>query len=1074
MRACLIPIGALLLAGLSAGSRADEVRFPYLVQLSGKPAASYAGDLPSLKATMPAPGQKLAVASSEVQRYSGYLEQKQRSVMAAIPQARLLHSYKLVYNGFSAMLTDSEARALKSQPGVVAVQREQPRKIDTHYTPSYLGLEGADGLWSKVGGDSKAGENIVIGLIDTGIWPENPAFADRVDSKGAPTSDPAATLAYGAPPASWKGACAAGEGFDVHSCNNKLIGARYYNESFKAHERVLHWTEFDSARDSVNDVSSHGGHGTHTASTAAGNHGVSARIDGVQLGLASGMAPRARIAVYKVCWTYVDENASTGSTNTCYEGDAIAAVEQATSDGVNVLNYSISGNPYTVDDPVDQAFLGAANAGVFIASAAGNSGPYYAPAAHGVPWMTAVAAASHDRHTGALVTLGDGQQFIGASLNAAPLPASPVVLAQDAGATPYASLSEQDQAARRQCFTAADRAVNGASAAGALDPAYVTGRVVVCDRGTSARKDKSVAVKEAGGVGMIMVDNDNGLVFDVQSVPSVHVASGDGYAIKDYVSGHPDARIAMSALGLQASPTPSPTVAYFSSRGPGAAPGLMKPDLAAPGVEVLAGVTPVKTQDERNAIAASGTASGAAWSFYSGTSMASPHVAGLAALLMQQHPSWSPAAIRSALMTTAGPTRDDGYVDPWNGSSPWGQGAGFVRPTLATDPGLVYDLAPVDFIRFLCGAGSLSVSSDQCSQAGKVLDTNLNQPGIVAPALMEQQTFQRSVTNVGGKAAIYTATLSGLPGYTISVTPSSLSLAPGETKSFTVQIKRTTAPHNEWQYGTLDWNDGEHQVHSTVAARAMVLDVYSYVISDKQADNKILPILTGFSTRLTAQKAGLSVAQRTQFTRQAGQWTDFGEADCRAGGSASVAAMHVTIPAGTAGARFATFSEDTAAYGGIGMDYLYLLILNSQGELVGISNWEYSGDQSVLGIEPIPGDYTVCVAVKATAADVSTFSLSSWLVKPGQQDANMKVLTPSVTAPGAGGTIAMSWAGLDPLQRYFGLVQLKVGGKVESNINVFVGKAPVMAQPEERPPAIMGRKPVRVDKMKLQQEPGLV
>ncbi|MYM67790.1 S8 family serine peptidase [Pseudoduganella sp. FT55W] len=1072
MNKLLISAGTLMLLGLVQGVHAAEARMPYLVQLDGKPAASYTGGIASLKATMPVAGQKLALDSPDVQRYGSYLEQKQRSLLAVAPQAKLLHSYKLAYNGFSAMLTRAEARALKAQPGVLSVQREQARQVDTHYTPTYLGLDGPNGLWSKAGGDRKAGENIVIGVIDTGLWPENPAFADRVDAHGAPTFDSSGTLAYGAPPASWKGACVAGEGFSAQSCNNKLIGARYYNDSFKADGRTLHWTEFESPRDSVNAVGSRGGHGTHTASTAAGNHGVTARLDGVAAGLASGMAPRARLAVYKVCWTYNDPDAVEGSTNKCYPGDAIAAVEQAIKDGVNVLNFSISGDPFSVDDPVDQAFLGAANAGIFVATSAGNAGPYYVPSAHGVPWMTAAAAATHDRQTGAEVTLDDGTRFVGASLNSAPLPASRAVLARDAGATPFEQLSEADQAARSQCFTAADRAANGASAAGALDPAYVKDRVVVCERGVNARKDKSVAVKEAGGVGMIMVDNNNGLVFDVQSLPSVHVSTQDGDTIKAYVSSHPDARIAMSAYGLQANPAPSPMVAPFSSRGPGVAPGLLKPDLAAPGVEVLAGVTPVKTEAERNAIAAQGKASGAAWNFFTGTSMASPHVAGLAALLMQQHPDWSPAAIRSALMTTAGPTEPDIYVEPWASNSPWGQGAGMVQPLLATDPGLVYDLAPNDYIRFLCGANSISVSAEQCQQSGKVAATNLNQPSIVAPALMEQQSFVRSVTNVGGKPAIYTATMSGLEGYSYSVTPSTLALEPGETKSFTVALKNVNAPHWEWRYGSLEWRDGEHLVHSTVAARAMVLDVYEYLNSSRPADNKLLPMYAGFSSKLAIQKSGLTAAKRTTFTRAPGKWDDYGVADCRAGGSASVAAMKLSIPAGTTAARLATYYADTAAVGQ-GTDNLYLMILNSSGVLVGISDTEFTSEHALLGLAPEPGDYTVCVAVKSSWAETSTFAISSWILKPGQQDANMKVLSPSATAPGAFGTLAVSWNGLDPAQRYFGLVQLKVDGKVQSNIRVMVDSS-AQGAPLELPQAeaLFGGNLPRTTPMKFQREPG--
>jgi subtilisin family serine protease len=170
------------------------------------------------------------------------------------------------------------------------------------------------------------------------------------------------------------------------------------------------------------------------------------------------------------------------------------------------------------------------------------------------------------------------------------------------------------------------------------------------------------------------------------------------------------ATVSISTWTPQVGSAPAPVMASFSSRGPNRGySNILKPDLTAPGVDIIAGVTPVKTQAERDAIASGSVVPGSAWASYQGTSMSSPHVAGLGALLKQLHPSWSPAAIKSALMTTAASTFNDGQPGAANGRLPWAQGAR--RRTRGAEPrhrsGPAYDAGTLDYLRYLCGVGGI-------------------------------------------------------------------------------------------------------------------------------------------------------------------------------------------------------------------------------------------------------------------------------------------------------------------------------------------------------------------------------
>src|SRR5574343_569047 len=212
----------LVLAGLSSSALADDTRRSYIVQLTDKPVATYTGQVAGLPATMPAAGQRLDVDAAAVQSYINYLDNKQEAVISTISSAEITHKYDVVFNGFAALLTDDEVRALKANPAVAAITADSIMQLDTSYTASFLGLDKAGGLWQQLGGQGASGENIIIGIVDGGIWPEHNSFADRVDENGNP-SHQGSTRVYDAPPASWKGQCVTGEGFGANNCNNKLI-----------------------------------------------------------------------------------------------------------------------------------------------------------------------------------------------------------------------------------------------------------------------------------------------------------------------------------------------------------------------------------------------------------------------------------------------------------------------------------------------------------------------------------------------------------------------------------------------------------------------------------------------------------------------------------------------------------------------------------------------------------------------------------------------------------------------------------------------------------------------------------
>ena len=915
----------------------------YIVQLAEMPVTAYTGGIRGIPATKPARGQKIDPNDPAVSSYMSFLAGRHDTVMRSVGVARKVYSYGYVFNGFTAEMTAAQAQRLSATKGVIAVTKDEVRPLDTATTPSFLGLPGPTGFWAT----KATGENVIIGIVDSGVWPEHPSFSDRTGKNGAGTKD--GKLSY-LQVRGWHGRCVPGDFFTGTECNQKLIGARYYNAAFGGNAGVaaeFPW-DFNSPRD-------FDGHGTHTASTSGGNAGVVASGGAAAFGAVSGIAPRARIASYKVCWG--------GLAGGCANSDSVAAIDQAVADGVDVINFSISGTRTNFLDPVEVAFLFAADAGVFVAASAGNSGPTTATVAHPGPWLTTVAAGTHNRDGQGSVTLGNGVTYSGASI-ATPLASSPFIDSTAAG------LPGADPVMVALCYAAAD---NGGVAV--LDPVLVAGKIVLCDRGVTARVNKSLAVKDAGGVGMLLVNTSaSSLNADFHSVPTVHLAHTDRAALKAYAAGA--GATATIHQGTVVTTAAAPYTASFSSRGALLAGGgdLLKPDLIAPGQDVLAGVAPPGNN-------------GKLFDLYSGTSMSSPHVAGLGALFKQLYPSWSPMAIKSALMTTGSDVLDGPNTNP---AVIFRQGAGHVQPMAASNPGLVFDAGIVDWLGFLCGT---QLAPSYCtSRSIPVLDpSNLNVASIAIGDMAGVQTVTRRVTNVGGNPATYTPSYTGLGGMTVAVSPASLTLAAGETKAFTVTFTRTTAALAAYAAGQLTWTDGVRNVRIPMVVRPVALAAPAQVAASYN-------VTFGYDGPFTATPRGLLPAATATGSIATGGTVDF----------------TVNVPAGTSYARFSLFDTEISQAADLDME------VYRDGTLVGASGGATTAEE-VNFVNPVAGVYTVRIVGYAVPVGSANFKFFNWVL--GTADAgNLTVTAPAAAVTGTTGTITLSTSGLAAGTKYLGSV----------------------------------------------------
>ncbi|KAM7516472.1 hypothetical protein LguiA_006055 [Lonicera macranthoides] len=707
------------------------------------------------------------------------------SLESVSDSSQMLYTYNNVVHGYSARLTAEEARLLENQDGTLSVLPELKYELHTTRTPEFLGLDKIADLFPQASSVS----DVIIGVLDTGVWPESKSFDDT---------------GLGPIPSSWKGECEIGTNFTTANCNRKLIGARYFSNGYEATMGPI-----DESRESKSPRDDDG-HGTHTSTTAGGSAVSGASLLGYASGTARGMASHARVAIYKVCWQ-----------GGCFSSDILAAMEKAIDDNVNVLSMSLGGgmSDYYRDSVSIGAFA-AMEKGILVSCSAGNAGPSPYSLSNVSPWITTVGAGTLDRDFPAYVSLGNGLNYSGVSL--------------------YRGENLPD---KMVSFVYAGNASNSTSGnlcmTGTLIPEKVGGKIVLCDRGINARVQKGAVVKAAGGIGMVLANtaaNGEELVADAHLIPATTVGQKSGDAIKGYLFSDANPTATILFAGTKVGVQPSPVVAAFSSRGPnGITPEIMKPDLIAPGVNIIAGwvksAGPTGLSDDTRRVD---------FNIISGTSMSCPHVSGLAALIKAAHQDWSPAAIRSALMTTAYTAYKNGkrIEDLATGkpSTAFDHGAGHVDPVSALNPGLVYDLTVDDYLNFLC---ALNYTSSQinilakrnftCDQSKKYSLHDLNYPSFAvslqSPVIGSGGSSSgttvvkhtRTLTNVDSAATYKASVSSESDSVKISVDPELLSFSQAnEKKSYTVTFTVSSMSSNTNSFGRIEWSDGKHVVGSPV------------------------------------------------------------------------------------------------------------------------------------------------------------------------------------------------------------------------------------------------------------------
>ncbi|WP_081790573.1 S8 family serine peptidase [Nocardioides sp. URHA0032] len=932
----------------------------YVVVLRDPAAASYRGGISGLKAAVPARGS-FSARSPRTRSYVSHLARSQRQVASSVGVTPRV-SYSLTTNGFGAHLTAKQAAQLSTDPRVKQVVRSELLHLqDATTSTGYLGLEGDDGVWQDLGGPAQAGKGVVVGVVDTGIAPENPSFAGDplgTDDGPEPYRDGDSIVFHKSDGTDFHGICETGEQFTADDCTQKIIGARYFIDGFGAGNIGDASTgEYVSPRDGTS-------HGSHTASTAAGDHDVTTS-KGTHI---SGVTPAAKIAVYKACWS--GRNPAGEDDDGCSTLDLLSAIDAAVADGVDVINYSIGGGPaQTTDSLTDQAFMAAATAGIFVAAAGGNSGPDASTLDNAAPWETTVAASTFPAPE-ATVRLGDGTTALGASIT---VPSAGV-----AGSFVYGADAAQPDARHPElCGT------------GTLDPTKVDGGIVLCDRGVVARVEKSAEVKRAGGVGMVLVNTSpDSTDVDEHSVPTIHVDARYADQLHAYAET-PGATVTLVAGNAGADPSaPTPQIAGFSSRGPVEADGsdIIKPDVAAPGVNVLAAVA--NPQD-----------GGPRWGYMSGTSMASPHVAGLAALYLGSNPGASPAEIKSALMTSATDTVDaEGRPDP----EPFAQGNGQVVPRHYLDPGLVYLNDADDWSSYLAGLGEATPSG-----VSPIDGSDLNLASIGIGSLPGRQTVTRTVTAT--RPGTFTATVTGLDGVQADVQPSTLTFGEaGEQHTFTVTFLRDDAPLGEFTTGYLTWSDGRTDVRSALAVRPVAFDAPAEVAAGGTSGSADVTVSVGDTSDVPLTVEGLAHGSRVEGTGTVGGPTH---------------RYAVTVPDG---ATFARFDLDAADQTG-DVDLLVYRVDESSGNVWFVDASATDSPDEELDLEqPVPGTYIAEVSFYRAGqqqGDDLDYALTSYVVDPSTTAGGFHVSPDTIHADvGDTPTLTASWNDLAP-GPYLGVVR---------------------------------------------------
>ncbi|KAJ0239418.1 Subtilisin-like protease 2 [Hirschfeldia incana] len=677
----------------------------------------------------------------------------------------IIYNYHHGFSGFAARLTESQAKKLSDRPDVFSVASNRKLALQTTRTYDYLGL--SPNLPNGILHESDMGSELVIGFLDSGVWPESRAYNDE---------------GLGPIPKHWKGGCVAGTRFDpAKHCNKKLVGAKYFRDGlFEKNPGVeLSGSDFMSPR----GLSSHG---TISSSVAASSFVPNASYKGLAPGLMRGAAPKARIAMYKVGW----EKDPFGAAMV----DLVKAFDEAIKDGVDVLSVSIGGDPppfrplTSVEQDLHIGSFHAVMKGIPVIAAAGNSGPEAYTISNVAPWLFTVGATSIDRTYYVDLTLGHNITIMAQALYTGEGLFAELVYVED---------WENDTSDLR-------------------------GKVAF----TFAEDDDDVTgVGGKLGCEAVIIARSSDYLTDVfvDSAPSIAVDYEVGTKILKYIRSSSLPTVRISAGKTFVGRPKSTTVAGFSCRGPSAqSPAILKPDIVAPGVLLLSAEINDNEKHQSDFV------------ITQGTSVATPVVAGIVVLLKAVHPDWSPAALKSAIMTTAWKTDLSGepmFAEglPRKLADPFDYGAGLINAERAKDPGLVYDMNLDDYIFYFCASGyndtAITVLTGKPTKCSSPLPSvlDVNYPAITIPDLNGEVTVTRTVTNVGPVDSVYRAVVEAPEGVKIAVEPETLAFN-SSTKKLGFKVKVTTSHKCDTGYffGSFTWTDGTRNVVIPLSVRTRV------------------------------------------------------------------------------------------------------------------------------------------------------------------------------------------------------------------------------------------------------------
>ena len=1008
--------GPIRLGG-SEGLSASKI---YIVQLRSVSAAEHHATLTEPLAVNQSlsddqsPRPRFEKNSAAMQSYAAALESEQTLVLSkAGSDVQQIYSYKYSLNGFAARMSIAQANKLKSLPEVLNVWEDEIRPLATRHSANFLQLfDSESGLRSQHELD---GDGVIIAVIDSGISPEHPALQEtrKADRPSLCRSSWAEATILGQwlcrrydklpdeidfdEVEGWNGECEAGEEFEDSLCNNKLIGARWFVAGADS-SGPIDENEFRSARDAD-------GHGTHTATTAAGNR-TSASIFGTLIGDVEGMAPKARVAVYKACWLRPLQTRAS-----CNTSDLANAIDSAVADGVDIINYSVGNSMRDVTAPDDIALMAAAKAGVIAVVAAGNEGPNLAtigsPA--GAPWVITAAASSRS-----------GDSSVEAMQVSEPPSIAGRYATKEALFSP--ALSERGPIEGRLILVDdGDETLPSGNPGVASDGCQpltnadeVDGKIALMQRSGCLFTDMVTNAEDAGAIAVLVynIAGDPIVMFGeagLVDIPALMVGQADANLILAELDADSEVSIVLEKSLLLTSSDSGNVIASFSARGPGPVADILKPDVTAPGVNIIAGFSarPANATPGEN------------FAYLSGTSMSTPHVAGVAALLRQAHPNWSPAAIRSALITSA--HQDLSISGSIKAPNPFDYGAGHIVPNDALQPGLVYDVDDDEYDAFACGVESPAVTEDRCtalSAAGhSFLARDLNQPSISISRLASQETVTRRVTNPGDEAETYNIEIAAPPGINVSVSPASMSVGPGDSASFDVTVIYESGPLDLWRFGSFTWIGDNHEVRSSLAVKPTSISAPTEITSLGGTGSETFQVEFGYNGGYSPGVHGLNLPLVLD------GFVDNDPDKTFVRFTNGVTEHAILVPQDQLFLRFSLFDLLTDGNDDLDMYVYYCGLDGSVCNRIGESGNPTSNEQYNL-YRPAAGVYGVYIhgfeTDQVNGGPGSNYQLLGWSIGNLDDKGNMTATGPAFVSAGTTGDVTINWSNLISNTIYLG------------------------------------------------------